>query len=49
MHSVAWAFGWEVWGRHRVVVLLGLAYLLGLIVLFQVAAYANQHYGAKLD
>lgn len=37
MRCVGWAFAWEVWGRHRLMMLLALAYLLALILLFQVA------------
>src|SRR5947209_4826880 len=36
MRSVGWAFAWEVWSRHRLVGLVGLAYLLVLVVLARV-------------
>jgi hypothetical protein len=37
MRSVGWAFAWETWQRHRLMILPVLAYLLALIVLFHVA------------
>ncbi len=37
MHSVGWAFAWETWRRHQLMILPALVYLLALIVLFHAA------------
>jgi hypothetical protein len=36
MHAVAWAFAWEFWSRHRVVMALSAGYLLVLVALIHV-------------